>query len=191
MICLNRKMLSEKHLFNFLFILALSSLSVCCKNEKKDPNLAGVKHFYFEFVDNVQSELTKELIQSMTETMPEFDYLMSEETASKGWPFYGPVKRGSRVLKTDMMPPHSNVNRLSPISKLKNYNQGEHTMKALFTIIHKDDHSITITEESFEWSDGEWHQFSKKLFGDYDIASASQEELAEAISKTLIRYTFK
>jgi hypothetical protein len=154
-------------------------------------NLAGVKHFYFELIDNVQSEYSEELVQHITDALPQYDYLISEESADAGWPFYGSVERGSMVLKTDMMPPHTNVNRLSPISKLKEYNQGEHSMKAVFTIENMNDHTITIIKESFEWTGGEWHKFSKKLATDFNLEDGSRNEIFIKVSKTLIRYTFK
>ena len=154
-------------------------------------NLAGVKHFYFELKDHVQSEYSEQLVLHITEVLPLYDYLISEESADAGWPFYGHVERGSKVLKIDMMPPHTNVNRLSPISKLKEYNQGEHSMKVVFTIENKDDHTITISKESFEWTGSEWHKFSKKLATDFNIEDGSRNEIFIKISKTLIRYTFK
>ena len=159
--------------------------------ESNNENLAGVKHFYFEIIDNIQSEYTEQLVQHITEVLPQYDYLISEESANLDWPFYGNVERGSKVLKTDMMPPHTNINRLSPIRNLKEYNQGEHTMKAVFTIENKDDKTITIIKESFEWSDGSWHKFSKKLATDFDVEMTNKDETFSKVSKTLIRYTFK
>jgi hypothetical protein len=160
-----------------------------CDNKKED--LAGVKHFYFEIIDNVQNQYTHQLVQHIIEVLPQHDYLISEASANAGWPFYGHVERGSRVLKTDMMPPHTNVNRLSPLSKLKEYNQGEHSMKAVFTIENKDDKTITVIKESFEWTGSEWHKFSKKLATDFNLEDGSRNEIFIKISKTLIRYTFK
>ena len=159
--------------------------------EPKNENLAGVKHFYFELIDNVQSEYTEQLVQYITEVLPQYDYLISEETANLGWPFYGPVEGGSKVLKTDMMIPHTNVNRLSPINSLNNYNQGEHIMKAVFTIESKDEASVTIIKESFEWYNGNWRKFSKKLSTDFKIGANNKDETFRKVSKTLIRYTFK
>ena len=159
--------------------------------ESKNENLAGIKHFYFDLVDNVQSEYTEQLVQYITEVLPQNDYLISEETANLGWPFYGPVERGSKVLKTDMMIPHTNVNRLSPINSLVDYNKGEHTMKAVFTIESKDEATINIIKESFEWSNGNWHKFSKKLSTDFNIVVSNKDETFRKVSKTLIRYTFK
>ena len=159
--------------------------------ETKNENSAGVKHFYFELIDNVQSDYSEELVQYITEDLPQYDYLISEESADAGWPFYGHVERGSSVLKTDMMPPHTNVNRLSPVSKLKEYNQGEHSMKVVFTIENKDDHTITIIKESFEWTGSKWQKFSKKLATDFNLEDGNRNEIFIKISKTLIRYTFK
>ncbi len=172
-----------------ILFLIISFVSGGCANKEED--LAGVKHFYFEIIDNVQNQYTHQLVQHITEVLPQYDYLISEASANSGWPFYGQVERESRVLKTDMMPPHTNVNRLSPISNLKQYNQGEHTMKAVFTFENKNERTITIIKETFEWSDGNWRKFSKRLSTDFDIGMNNKDETFSKVSKTLIRYTFK
>lgn len=174
---------------NFILLAFTSLLVLSCL--QKDEKIAGVKHFYVEFVDQIQSEKSQNIIKDVSSILPEYDYLISEESAENGWPFYGNVKRESVVLKSEMMPPHTNVNRLSMIGQLSTYNMDEHTMKALFTITSKNDSIISIIKESFEWSDGEWHKFSKKLTTDFDIKNNHNQELNDKISKTLIRYTFK
>lgn len=173
-----------------MFLIIVLSSCGMGTTKQEDKNVAGVKHFYFKFIDNVQSEYSAGIIKDVSQLMPQYDYLISEESAAKGWPFWGSVKRGSKVLKTDMMPPHSNVNRLSPIKELTTYNQGEHTMKVLFTIDSKNDSTLLITKESFKWKAGEWHILSKKLTTDFNINN-NQSLVADKISKTLIRYTFK
>lgn len=172
-------------------ILSIISTSLLTGCTAKDENEAGVKHFYFEFIDNVQSDLSASVIEDVTKIMPQYDYLMSEESAAKGWPFYGNVARGSSVLKTDMMPPHTNVNRLSPIKQLANYNEDEHTMKVVFVVDKFDNSLLTISKQSFEWHGEEWHNYSMKLATDFKTENIDQQELVEKISKTLIRYTFK
>jgi len=174
--------------FPRLTIIIFLALLGC---NKEDPNAAGVKHFYFEFVDTIESDYSLELLDAVAKILVESDYLISEESAEAGWPFYGSVKRGKKVLKTDMMPPHTNVNRLSPIANLKTYNQGEHTMKAVFTIRIVENQRIIITKESFEWVDDSWRQFSKKLDSEFDMNAESKNDLFNRIAKTLIRYTFK
>lgn len=179
-------MLHKFIICSFLVLIACAS-----DNKESDRNVAGVKHFYFEFIDHVQTDHSKQLIIDVSSIFPQYDYIMSEGSAAKGWPFYGTVKRGSKVLKAEMMPPHSNVNRLSPIVKLDDYNVGEHTMKVLFTLNAKNDSTISITKESFKWKAGKWHKFSKKLTTDFNINRNSRNQMAEKASKTLIRYTFK
>ena len=174
-----------------ILIISILGVFIIGGCESKNEHLAGVKHFYFELIDNVQSEYTIQLTDHIMEILPQYDYLISEETANLGWPFYGPVERGSKVLKTDMMPPHTNVNRLSPINSLVDYNKGEHSMKAVFTIEYKDEATINIIKESFEWSNGNWHKFSKKLSTDFNIVVSNKDETFRKVSKTLIRYTFK
>lgn len=153
--------------------------------------IAGVKNFYFEIIDNIQSDFSLQLVEQISETLPQNDYLISEESAAQGWPFFGIVPRGSEVLKTDMMPPHSNVNRLTPIRDLKNYNTGEHKMKAVFTINNSSSETISISKESFEWKDGSWVKFSKKLETEFEIDLTNADEVYAKAAKTLIRYTFK
>lgn len=179
-------MLHRFFIYSFLILIGCNST-----DEKSDKNVAGVKHFYFEFIDDVQTDYSILLINKVSSIFPQYDYIMSEESAEKGWPFYGNVTRGSKVLKTEMMPPHSNVNRLSPIDKLTTYNNGEHTLKVRFTLTRKNDSTIAITKESFDWKEGEWHKFSKKLTTDFAIDQDNQKETISKISKTLIRYTFK
>ena len=174
---------------SYFLLLTLAAMSFSCGEHNE--NRAGVKHFYFEFIDKVESAFSQQVIVDASKFLPQHDYLMSEESASKGWPFYGNVKRGSIVLKSDMMPPHTNVNRLSPITQLDDYNNGEHTMKVVFIIEKYDNSLLTISKESFEWSGGEWHKYSMKITTDFKTENISQVALVEKISKTLIRYTFK
>lgn len=181
-------MLSKSLLF-ILFLL-LSVLTISC-NQQPNENLAGVKHFYFEFIDLANTDYTKSIVIEVSNIFPQNDYLMSEESAAKGWPFYGSIERGSSVLKSDMMPPHTNVNRLSPISKISFTKNEEHILKAVFSIKSKNDSTLSITKESFEWHEEEWITFSKKLTTDFHIKEAEKREVALKISKTLIRYTFK
>lgn len=157
----------------------------------EDEEVAGVKHFYFEFIDTIQSEQSTNMINDVSSIFPMSDYIMSEESAADGWPFYGNVERESKVLKTDMMPPHSNVNRLSPISELSNYNEGEHTMKVVYTLTSSSDTTMAISKESFEWGHEEWRKFSKKMTTEFNLTRLNHEDLVDKISKTLIRYTFK
>ena len=159
--------------------------------QKQDEDLAGVKHFYFEFVDEVQNELTIEIINKVSKNMVQYDYVMSEKSAAIGWPYYGNVERGSKVLKTEMMPPHTNVNRLSPISQLSTDNEGEHTLKLICTIKPINDSTIDVVKKSYSWHNNEWQSFSKELNTEFKIERLNQQETIDKISKTLIRYTFK
>lgn len=170
-------------------ILLLGVLPISCKQQPNE-NVAGVKHFYFEFVDQVNSEFTESIIAETSKIFPQFDYLMSDDSAAKGWPFYGTVERGSTVLKSEMMPPHSNVNRLSNISEIS-YTKDEHLLKAIFTIEAKNDSILSITKESFEWHNKKWNKFSKKMVTDFNIKDVEKKDVILKISKTLIRYTFK
>ena len=182
--------MSPKFLILSLFVLA-ACLITSCNTQKQDDNVAGVKHFYFEFVDEVQNEISIEIINEVSKIMVQHDYLMSEESAAKGWPFYGAVERGGLVLKTDMMPPHSNVNRLSPISKLTDYDDSDHILKVVYTINAINDSTIIVDKKSFSWHKNEWQSFSQKMNTEFEIGSVKQEDIVEKISKTLIRYTFK
>jgi len=181
------KMLPKASIFVFIVLTACTWMS----DTKHNEDIAGVKHFYFEFIDHVQSEYSVSMIEQVSTILPQYDYLISKESAVKGWPFYGNVKRGSILLKTEMMPPHSNVNRLSPIKELTNFNKKKHIMRVLFTIESINDSTLRITKESFQWSAEGWHQFSKKISTDFDIKLDNQQEVVSNISKTLIRYTFK
>ncbi|MDH5474389.1 MAG: hypothetical protein OEX22_01730 [Cyclobacteriaceae bacterium] len=172
-------------------IVFIAYLNTSCGTQSKDENVAGVKHFYFEFVDEVQNEITIEIINEVSKHMVQYDYIMSEESAAKGWPFYGNVERGTRVLKTEMMPPHSNVNRLSPISKLTNYDDDEHILKVVYTIKAINELAINIDKKSYSWHNDEWQSFSQKMSTTFEIDTPKQEDLIDKISKTLIRYTFK
>ena len=116
---------------------------------------------------------------------------MSEKSAAIGWPYYGNVERGSKVLKTEMMPPHTNVNRLSPISQLSTDNEGEHTLKLICTIKPINDSTIDVVKKSYSWHNNEWQSFSKELNTEFKIERFNQQETIDKISKTLIRYTFK
>jgi hypothetical protein len=182
--------MTPKYLILSLFALA-ACLITSCNTQKQDDNVAGAKHFYFEFVDEVQSEFTTRVINDISKIMVQYDYIMSEESAAKGWPFYGTVERGSKVLKTDMMPPHTNVNRLSPISKLTTYNDNEHTLKVIYTVQSVNDSTVNVVKKSYDWHNNEWRSFSKELNSEFEITNAEQEDIIKKISKTLIRYTFK
>lgn len=154
-------------------------------------NNAGVKHFYIEFVDNIESDYSKVLIEHLSVILPRHDYFISEESANKGWPYYEEVVRGAKVLKTDMMPPHTSINRISPIGQLKNYNQGEHSYKAIFTINNLNENLISITKESFTWKEDKWQKMSMKISTKFKVQDSNQIESFTKIAKTLVRYTFK
>jgi hypothetical protein len=175
-----------------LFLIAITAyLFASCASQEQDANVAGVKHFYFEFVDEIQNEITIEIIDEASKIMVQHDYIMSEESASKGWPFYGTIERESKVLKTEMMPPHSNVNRLSPINQLTTHKEGEHTLKVIYTINSINDSTINVDKKSYDWHNNEWQGFSKKMSTEFNIKSSNQPNINKKISRTLIRYTFK
>ena len=50
---------------------------------------------------------------------------------------------------------------------------------------------ITVIKETYEWSEGNWRKFSKRLSTDFDISMNTKDEIFSKVSKTLIRYTFK
>ena len=119
-----------------LFMLLLLMMFSC---DKKQEDLAGVKHFYFEFVDQIDNQYSQSLIDRISDQLPKYDYLISEKSGAAGWPFYESVERGSKVLKSDMVPPHSNVNRFSDIEylpKQTGHDQNEHIMK-LSIVFHE------------------------------------------------------
>ena len=73
--------MSSKLLVSFSFLFT-ACLLTSCNTQKQDEDLAGVKHFYFEFVDEVQNELTIEIINKVSKNMVQYDYVMSEKSAA-------------------------------------------------------------------------------------------------------------
>lgn len=173
-----------------VIIMLMFMLSCATRNE----NVAGVKHFYFEFDDQVKTEYSLALIDQISEQLPKYDYLISEESGAEGWPFYASVDRGSRVLKSEMVPPHSNVNRLSAIEYLPEdmaHGEDEHLMKLIVELKAMDNGVLILDKQSFKWKNNQWEVFSMKIESQFRTDEKPVEEVADKIAKTLTRYTFK
>lgn len=174
-----------------LFMLLLLMMFSC---DKKQEDLAGVKHFYFEFVDQIDNQYSQSLIDRISDQLPKYDYLISEKSGAAGWPFYESVERGSKVLKSDMVPPHLNVNRLSSIEFLLGepmQDHHEHVMK-LFVVFHSlENGELILTKQSFEQNGEDWDVFSMEIESKFQTDDKSTAVVADKIAKTLTRYTFK
>ena len=163
-------------------------LMVSCSSD--NPNRAGVKQFYYEFEDNINQPWTQELTKEIGARFQQGDYLISAASAEAGWPFYATVERGATVLKSDMIPPHTKVNRLSPISDIELDNHQDHPHKLLVILDLDSAQQLHVTKQSYIWENGQWEVFSKRLYADFD-PSYKAGALTDTLSKTLIRYTFK
>ncbi|MFY0626244.1 MAG: hypothetical protein JXR07_08120 [Reichenbachiella sp.] len=174
-----------------IFVLGL--IAGCMSVVVHEANIAGVKHFYYEINDKVESQLTRQISNDLEKILPRFDYIISESSAAEGWPFYGQLERGSLVMKSDMMPPHSNVNRLSPIHELdtNSIDPKEHIKKLIITISLSPNGKLIVSKESFRPKNDSWIVFSMKSKSEFDPNVADVASISDKISKTLIRYTFK
>ena len=168
--------------------LLFFAMMVACSTD--NPNRAGVKLFYYEFEDNINKPWTQELIAQLGERFQQGDYLISAASAEAGWPFYATVERGAMVLKSDMIPPHTMVNRFTPISQIDLDDHQDHLHKLLIILDLDSAQQLLVTKHSYTWENGDWEGFSKRLYSEVD-PSYNGGSLVDTLSKTLIRYTFK
>lgn len=172
----------------FVMSLLFFAMVVACSTD--NPNRAGVKQFYYEFEDNINQPWTQELIKEIGVRFQQGDYFISAASAEAGWPFYATVERGATVLKSDMIPPHSKVNRLLPMSQIDLDDHQDHLYKLLVIMDLDSAQQLHVTKQSYIWNNGQWQVLSKRLYADFD-PSYKAGALADTLSKTLIRYTFK
>jgi hypothetical protein len=178
----------EYSAFHSAMSMLFLAMMVACSGD--NPNKAGVKKFYYEFEDNINQPWTQELIGQLGERFQQGDYLISAASAEAGWPFYATVERGAMVLKSDMIPPHTKVNRLTPISQLDLDDDQDHPHKLLVILDLDSAQQLHVTKQSYTWENGDWEVFSKRLYSELD-PSYKGGALVDTLSKTLIRYTFK
>ena len=174
-------------LFVFGTILLSWALSSC---QTKNPDKAGVKQFYYIFSDSIDNDWSHALISDLSKEFERGDYYISEASAASGWPFYATAEPGVVVLKSDMIPPHTLVNRLAPISDFDAGTQGDHIHK-LWILLEQDSlRQLAVTKQSYTWSNDQWVVFSKRLGSEYAMPD-DPSLLVDTLSKTMIRYTFK
>ena len=172
-----------------ILIITLGLLVLGCTRDNSQ--YAGVKHFYVEFEDHIDSPFSTELIANIERQMESGDFYISEESAEQGWPFYATVPRGQKVERQLIIPPHTLVNRISPVEDLEDPDKGDHILKLWVQLDLDSTNNLLVAKQSFERVNGEWQVFSKKLITSFEIPDSSGEDLEDKVAKTLIRYTFK
>ena len=160
-----------------------------CNTSSQREKYAEAESYYYEFYDSARESSSQKLIQEMAVYMQRpFDYILTEESAAKGWPYYGDVPRGTRVKREIIMPPHSTVHRVEPLSQYKN----DKPAKMLeITILSLDSVRVEVKFRLFKGKAGQWIRIVNQPEHYYPLKEKRQEELVEEISKAAIRNTFK
>jgi len=170
-------------------LLVIGILFSKCNNSSQSEKYAEVESYYYEFYDSARGSLSQKLIQEMAVYMQRpFDYILTEESAAMGWPYFGDVQRGTRVKREIIMPPHSTVHRMEPLSQ---YMNDEPAKRLEITILSLDSAHVEVKFRLFKGKAGQWIRIVNQPEHQYPIKEKRREDLVEEISKAAIRNTFK
>lgn len=180
--------MKERVIVIFLVIISVGCF-VGCNNPSNQDNIAQVEYYYFECYDSTDVTLSKRLMEDIEKYMQRpWDYILTDESAAKGWPFFGDVKRGTRVKREIIMPPHSTVHRVAP---LRNYKREEAAKKLEITILSIDSSQVEVKFRLFSGKTDNWKRIVNQPEHYYSLKENGWDELVEEISKAAIRNTFK
>ena len=173
-----------------LLVSTIATFYVSCDNKTSDKDYAPIEYYYAQCLDSSVAPLSKELIRGIENYLERsMDYILTEESAAKGWPYYGEVMRDSKVERQIIMPPHSTVHR---VAKFNDQSLPEENIKRLeITILYLDSRQADVKFKIYYGKPDEWKRIVDQPKHNFLIDGRDMKALAEEISKAAIRFTFK
>ena len=172
-------------------IWAITFLPFSCSKGPEEAEFADVGIYFFYFNDEVKTEESRWLVNHLTKSFQKYDYIMSNESAEAGWPYFGEIKKGEKIPQTEILPPHKFLHRLIPFDRYETDNSLNYYFKIKYSILNYGKQLI-IKAETFERRSGQWILISSPPLSKINVKKyKSKLSLSNDVNKTLIRDTFK
>jgi len=159
----------------------------CTQVDKK--NYAEVEYYYYDYFDSTQTRNVEieALVQDYLKRPK--DYILTEKSAARGWPYYEEVNQGVKVEREVIMPPHSTLHRMKGLSELKD--QNSEVKKLEITILWTNEEEISVRIRLYKGKPDDWKRVSNQPPYKFHVKDRSTNEIASDIAKASIRATFK
>lgn len=159
--------------------------AACASAPVEENEYAGIGKYYF----TIEDATTNNLKEDVSIILQANRYAITDQ-AGQDWPYFEKFDLTENILKSDLMPPHTISHQLIKLEGNSDKVE-EGDFKLAITLINEND-AYSFDMIIYKWHNNDWEHMVDS--GNHKIAESrysSHEELIQAMSNTIIRFSFK
>ena len=165
-------------------------LLIGCSSKKNDFDRAATLHYYCSFVDEVNTDFSKKIIEQITKNIYDNSYVITNQSGIN-WPYFKRVDEPANFPADSVLLPHPGLHKFH---QFKAYQPNESSQfKVLTTIVSATEQEVELNETVYQkGSDGNWEVLVDVGIMKLPRSSEMDEQsFIHFIKEQLILITFK
>ena len=175
-----------------LILLFLFLVTSCSFSKKEEFNKAAILDYYYEFIDNEQSDKSRDAIAKIKKEIEGNTYIITHSSGNGEWPYYLKVENPTNFPKDSIMIPHPGLHYFSDINTFQVKDSRQFQISTTFYRMESDTVEINVKVLERNITLKQWNEIVDVGVLKFNQNKFTEEaDLVQFIKENIILISFK